>query len=101
NNTVISNGSIIPEPDACTTRPSNRTGYTGAVAATAVPIPNNPIEVRNSPRVEKRSIRNAETGIITPLAIKNAVVIHWTWTVVMSKACWIDGSAVEIGRAHV
>src|SRR5699024_11136542 len=76
------------------TRPRSKTGYTGAIDATAVPTPKRPIEVRNRPRVENRSMRNAETGIMIPLAIKNAVVIHWTWPVVMSKARWIDGSAV-------
>src|SRR5699024_12103331 len=50
--------------------------------------------VKNSPRVVKRSIKKAEIGIMTPFAIKNAVVIHCTSPLVIEKYSCIEGSAV-------
>src|SRR5699024_7075084 len=63
----------------------------------SVPAPNKPIADKNNPRVVKRSIKKAEIGIITPFAIKKAVVIHCTSPVVMEKYSCIEGRAAARG----
>src|SRR5690625_5787073 len=65
--TVINRGSMIPDPDACTIRPKSRTEKTGARAEIIVPSPNILMAVKNSVLVVKRSIKNADIGIIIPL----------------------------------
>src|SRR5690625_5100782 len=84
--TVINKGSIIPDPDPCKILPRIRTGKIGARAEVIVKAPKILIAVKNSVRVVKHSIKNADIGIIIPLAMRKAVVSHCTSDCVMEKA---------------
>src|SRR5690625_1673517 len=84
--TEINKRNIKPDSDACTNLPKSRTGKIGARAEIIVPAPKILIAVKNSVRVVKRSIKNADIGIIIPLAIRKAVVSHCTSDCVMEKA---------------
>ena len=74
---VISSGSMIAVPLACTTRAASSTGNPGASAATSVPALNRPIAVPYRARVGTRRIRNPVIGMITDIVSRKPAVSHW------------------------
>ena len=74
---VISSGSMIAVPLACTTRAASSTGKPGASAATSVPALNRPIAVPYSARVATRRIRKPVIGMITDIVSRKPAVSHW------------------------
>ena len=74
---VISSGSMIAVPLACTTRAPSSTANPGASAATSVPVLNRPIAMPYNVRVATRRIRNPVIGMITDIVSRNPAVSHW------------------------
>src|SRR5699024_1473378 len=91
---VCISGIIIPAPDACNTRPANKSENVGATAQRTVPKKNKDIAVKNNRRVVYRSIKNAVTGIIIPFTSIKDDCNHCTVLSVMSRSTIITGKAV-------
>ena len=64
--TTATSGSWMPAPAACNTRPTSSNSNVGAIAAQTVPMMNMIMAAKNSFRVGNLSIRNPETGTMTP-----------------------------------
>lgn len=79
-----------------TTRPIKSIGKFGAIPPRMVPTVKIPMALKNSCRVEKRSIKKAVTGIMTPLTSINTVVSHWAEFADTFISSMIGGIAVII-----
>ena len=91
--TVITSGIRMPAPAACTKRPPSSTGKLGPQAASAVPHVNKIMDVKNSRRVVKRSVRKAVMGTMMALTSVNPVVSHCAVAASTLISDMMDGSA--------
>src|SRR5690625_7359438 len=74
---VISSGSTIAVPAACTTRAINSTPKVGANVATGGPARNSDREVVDIARTLRRFMRNPVVGVTTAIVGKEAGDSHW------------------------
>ena len=93
-NTVIcSTGHITPVPAASSTRPSSTQMKLGPNHAISEPTVNTAIEQITIWRVEKRRVRNAVNGTITPMTSWNTEVSHCPVVTEMWNSETMIGSA--------
>ncbi|GEK78927.1 hypothetical protein ABA31_02780 [Agrococcus baldri] len=92
---VISSGSTMAVPPACTTRPSSSRPKPGAIAAIAVPARNSTSAVVNTVRVLSRLSRNPVVGMTTAIVSMNAVESHCAVTAVIASSVMSTGSATD------
>ena len=93
---VISNGSMIAVPLACTMRAPSSTANPGASAARSVPLLNSPIATPYSVRVGTRRIRKPVIGMITDIVSRNPAVSHWPTLGVTRRSVIRVGSATAM-----
>ena len=73
---VISSGSMIAVPLACTTRAASRIEKPGASAAMSVPAENSAMAMPYSSRVGTRRMRNPVIGMTTDIVSRKPAVSH-------------------------
>ena len=80
-------------PEACTTRAGSSIQNPGEIAASKVPVENNPIARMKTVLVEIRCSRKPVIGMTTAMVSMNAVVSHCTVRALISRSTIKRGSA--------
>ena len=80
-------------PEACTTRAGSSIQNPGEIAASKVPVENNPIARMKTVLVEIRCSRKPVIGMTTAMVSMNAVVSHCTVRALISRSTIRRGSA--------